>query len=95
MLKPLGDRILVSLEKTEEKTASGLVLAGNLQEKTQLAKVVAVGTGALTLTGEKVAPTVAVGDQVLLESQTGIAIKDAGQDYVLVREADILAIVTA
>ena len=91
-LKPLGDRIIVRFEETEEKTASGFVLAGASHETTKTAEVLAVGEGTRTLTGELIAPSVAVGDKVLVENGTGISVKD-GEDYVsIIREADILAV---
>ena len=91
-LKPLGDRIIVRFEETEEKTASGFVLAGARHETTKTAEVLAVGEGTRTLTGELIAPSIAVGDKVLVENGTGISVKD-GEDYVsIIREADILAV---
>ena len=66
-LKPLGDRIVVRFEETEEKTASGFVLAGASHEATKTAEVLAVGEGIRTLTGELIAPSVAAGDKVLLK----------------------------
>ena len=81
-LKPLGDRIVVRFEETEEKTASGFVLAGASHEATKTAEVLTVGEGIRTLTGDK----------VLVENGTGISVKD-GEDYVsIIREADILAV---
>ena len=71
-LKPLGDRIIVRFEETEEKTASGFVLAGASHETTKTAEVLAVGEGTRTLTGELIAPSVAVGDKVLVENGTGV-----------------------
>ena len=64
-LKPLGDRIVVRFEETEEKTASGFVLAGASHEATKTAEVLVVGEGIRTLTGELIAPSVATGDKVL------------------------------
>ena len=66
-LKPLGDRIVVRFEETEEKTASGFVLAGASHEATKTAEVLAVGEGVRTLTGELIAPSVAAGEKVLVE----------------------------
>ena len=66
-LKPLGDRIVVRFEETEEKTASGFVLAGASHEATKTAEVLVVGEGIRTLTGELIAPSVAAGDKVLVE----------------------------
>ena len=92
MLKPLGDRVVLKIEE-KEQTAGGFVLAGSAQEKTKTAKVVAIGQGVRTLSGELVAPSVKVGDQVLVEAHAGIEVKDGDEKYVIVGEANILAIV--
>ncbi|MGT2949000.1 co-chaperone GroES [Streptococcus devriesei] len=93
MLKPLGDRVVVQLMKEEEKTVGGFVLAGAGQDKTQKAKVVAVGEGIRTLSGDLVAPSIAQGDTVLLENHVGTPVKDDDKDYLIIREADVLAVV--
>ena len=92
MLKPLGDRMVLKIEE-KEQTVGGFVLAGSAQEKTKTAKVVAIGQGVRTLSGELVAPSVKVGDQVLVEAHAGIEVKDGDEKYVIVGEANILAIV--
>jgi len=92
MLKPLGDRVVLKIEE-KEQTVGGFVLAGSAQEKTKTAKVVAIGQGVRTLSGELVAPSVKVGDQVLVEAHAGIEVKDGDEKYVIVGEASILAIV--
>ncbi|MDO5078884.1 co-chaperone GroES [Streptococcus minor] len=92
MLKPLGDRIVVKIEE-KEQTVGGFVLAGANQDKTREAQVLAVGQGIRTLTGELVAPSVAVGDKVLIEAFAGVEVKDGEQMVSIIREADILAIV--
>ena len=92
MLKPLGDRVVLKIEE-KEQTVGGFVLAGSAQEKTKTAKVVAIGQGIRTLSGELVAPSVKVGDQVLVEAHAGIDVKDGDEKYVIVGEANILAIV--
>lgn len=92
MLKPLGDRVVLKIEE-KEQTVGGFVLAGSAQEKTKTAKVVAIGQGVRTLSGELVAPSVKVGDQVLVEVHAGIEVKDGDEKYVIVGEANILAIV--
>ena len=92
MLKPLGDRVVLKIEE-KEQTVGGFVLAGAAQEKTKTAKVVAIGQGVRTLSGELVAPSVKVGDQVLVEAHAGIEVKDGDEKYVIVGEANILAIV--
>ena len=92
MLKPLGDRVVLKIEE-KEQTVGGFVLAGSAQEKTKTVKVVAIGQGVRTLSGELVAPSVKVGDQVLVEAHAGIEVKDGDEKYVIVGEANILAIV--
>ena len=92
MLKPVGDRVVLKIEE-KEQTVGGFVLAGSAQEKTKTAKVVAIGQGVRTLSGELVAPSVKVGDQVLVEAHAGIEVKDGDEKYVIVGEANILAIV--
>ena len=92
MLKPLGDRVVLKIEE-KEQTVGGFVLAGSAQEKAKTAKVVATGQGVRTLSGELVAPSVKVGDQVLVEAHAGIEVKDGDEKYVIVGEANILAIV--
>ncbi|MGT2683251.1 co-chaperone GroES [Streptococcus porci] len=91
-LKPLGDRVVVQFEETEEKTAGGFVLAANHQEATKVASVLAVGQGIRTLNGDLVAPSVAVGDKILVENGVGISAKDGDQKVTIIRESDILAI---
>ena len=92
MLKPLGDRVVLKIEE-KEQTVGGFVLAGSPQEKTKTAKVVAIGQGVRTLSGELVAPSVKVGNQVLVEAHAGIDVKDGDEKYIIVGEANILAIV--
>lgn len=93
MLKPLGDRVVVKIIEEKEKTVGGFVIAGASQEKTKTAEVVAVGDGVRTLNGELVAPSVQVGQTILMDSFSGIDVKYDEQDYMIVRESDILAIV--
>ena len=88
MLKPLGDRVVLKIEE-KEQTVGGFVLAGSAQEKTKTAKVVAIGQGVRTLSGELVAPSVKVGDQVLVEAHAGIEVKDGDEKFVIVGEVNI------
>ena len=92
MLKPLGDRVVLKIEE-KEQTVGGFVLAKSAQEETKTAKVVAIGQGVRTLNGDLVAPSVKVGDQVLVEVHAGIDVKDGDEKYIIVGEASILAIV--
>ena len=85
MLKPLGDRVVLKIEEKEEKVG-GFVIAGNSHAATKTAAVIAVGQGVRTLTGELV-------DKVLVESHAGVEVKDGEETYLLVSEANILAIV--
>ena len=92
MLKPLGDRVVLKIEQ-KEQTAGGFVLAKSAQEETKTATVVATGQGVRTLSGELVAPSVKVGDRVLVEAHAGIDVNDGDEKYLIVGEASILAIV--
>ena len=92
MLKPLGDRVVLKIEE-KEQTAGGFVLAKSGQEETKTATVVATGQGVRTLSGELVAPSVKAGDQVLVEAHAGIDVKDGDEKYIIVGEANILAII--
>lgn len=93
MLKPLGDRIVIELVETEEKTASGIVLPDSAKEKPQEGKVVAVGTGRVLDNGERVALEVAVGERIIFSKYSGTEVKYQGQEYLILRENDILAVV--
>lgn len=92
MLKPLGDRVVLKVEEEKEQTVGGFVLAGAGKESTQMATVVAVGTGARTLTGELVTPSVAAGDKVIIETGAGVEVKDGDDAVTIVHEAEILAV---
>lgn len=93
MLKPLGDRIIIELVELEEKTASGIVLPDTAKEKPQEGKVVAVGTGRVLENGERVALEVSVGDSIIFSKYAGTEVKYDGNEYLIVRENDILAII--
>ncbi len=87
-IKPLADRVLVEPVEAETKTAAGIIIPDNAKEKPQKGKVVAVGNGT------KDEPlTVAVGDTVLYGKYAGTELKLEGNDYLIMRESDILAIV--
>ncbi len=93
MLKPIGDRIVIELVESEEKTASGIVLPDNAKEKPQEGKVIAVGTGRVLDSGERVAVEVAVGDRIIFSKYSGTEVKFQGTEYLILRETDILAVV--
>ena len=93
MIKPLGDRVVIEVVAGDMKTASGIVLPDSAKEKPQEGKVLAVGTGKVLDNGQRVALDVKVGDKVIFSKYAGTEVKAQGQDYLMVSERDILAIV--
>ena len=91
MLKPLGDRIVVKMLEAEETTKSGIILAGKSEEKSQIAEVIKVGPG-IQEDGKKVEILVKEGDKVVISQYSGTKIKYDGEEFVIVRYGDILAI---
>ena len=91
-IKPLADRIVVSPDEAEEKTASGIILPDTAKEKPQIGKVVAVGTGRTTDSGNVVKMSVKVGDRVLYGKYSGSEITLNNQDVMIMKESDVLAI---
>ena len=89
-LKPLSDRVVVKMVELEETTKSGIILPGTAQEKPQVAEVVAVGPGA-TKDGVLIPMTVKVGDKVITGKYSGTEVKLGNDEYVIVRQDDILA----
>jgi chaperonin GroES len=92
-IKPLGDRVFVKVSPSEEKTAGGILLPDTSKEKPQVGEISAVGAGRVNDKGERQAMEVKVGDKVLYSKYAGTDVKVAGDDYVLLSEKDILAIV--
>ena len=92
-LRPLGDRVLVKPEKAEQKTASGLYISSGAQEKPQRGEVIAVGAGKLDDKGERIPVDVKVGDVVIYGKYGGNEVKIAGEEYLLMRDSDIYAVV--
>ena len=87
-ITPLADRILVKNDKAETKTASGLLIPDAAQEKTQTAKVIAVGSGT-----DEVKITVKVGDRIMYDKYSGTQLKIDGEDHLILKMADVIAIV--
>lgn len=85
-IKPLGDRVLIKVAEAETKTASGLFIPDNAQEKTQKGSVVAVGT-------DKDVITVKVGDKVMYDQYAGTKVKIGSEEHLIVKMADILAVI--
>ena len=91
-LYPLQDRVVVKLVEAEETTKSGIILTGAANEKPQVAEVVAVGPG-IPEGDNKVVMEVKVGDKVITSKYAGTEVKMEGQEYTIVKQSDILAIV--
>jgi chaperonin GroES len=92
-VKPLGDRVFVKVSESEEKTAGGILLPDTAKEKPQVGEVVQVGPGKRNDDGSRQAPEVGVGDNVLYSKYAGTDIKLGADEYVLLSEKDILAVV--
>lgn len=91
-LVPLGDRVVLKQLEAEETTKSGIVLPGQTKEKPQQAEVVAVGPGGI-IEGKEVEMLVAVGDQVIYSKYAGTDVELDGEEYIVVKQGDILAVV--
>ena len=91
-IKPLFDRVVIKSVEAEETTKSGFILTTASQEKPQIAEIVAVGPGGM-VDGNEVTMTVKVGDKVIVSKYAGTEVKCDGEDYNIVRQSDILAIV--
>ena len=92
-IKPLSDRVVVKAQAAEEKTASGIILPDTAQEKPQIGEIVALGPGKTNDTGSIVKMTVKKGDKVLYGKYSGTEISHNGDDLLIMRESDILAVV--
>jgi chaperonin GroES len=91
-MKPLADRVVVRPLEAEEKTASGLYIPDTAKEKPQQGEVVAVGPGKIADDGKKIAMEVKVGDKILYGKYSGTEVRIDGDDYLIMRESDIFAI---
>ena len=92
-LKPLADRVVVKVLEAEEKTASGIVLPDKAKEKPQEGEVMAVGSGKVLDNGSKVDMEVKVGDKVIFSRYAGTDVKVDGDEYLILRQDDILALI--
>lgn len=93
-LKPLGDRLVIEPIEQQEQTASGIFLPETAKEKPQEGKVIAAGPGARKENGDRITMDVSVGDTVLYARYSGTNIKLHGKEYLILKENDVLAIVT-
>ncbi len=92
-VKPLEDRIILKPMEAEEKTAGGIIIPDNAKEKPQKGEVIAVGPGKVTDKGQKIEVSLKKGDKVLYGKYSGTEVTIDGEDYLIVRETDILAII--
>ena len=93
-VKPLGDRVFVKVSTAEEKTAGGILLPDNAKEKPQVGEIVSIGPGKRNDDGSRSELEVTLGDKVLYSKYAGTDIKLGSEDYVLLSEKDILAVVS-
>jgi chaperonin GroES len=92
-IKPLGDRVVIKPAEAEERTKGGIILPDTAKEKPVVGEVVAVGPGKVADDGKKIVMEVKVGDKVLYGKYSGTEVTIEGDEYLIMREADIFAIV--
>jgi len=92
-MKPLADRVVIKPSPADEKTKGGIILPDTAKEKPVIGEVVAVGPGKVTDDGKKIIPELKVGDKVLYGKYSGTEVTIDGNEYLIMREADIFAIV--
>ena len=93
MLKPLGDRVVLKVQKEEEQSIGGIVIASNAKEKPTTGEVIAVGNGRILDNGQRVEPEVKVGQSVVFDKYAGSEVKHEGEEYLVIRENDIIAVI--
>lgn len=93
LLKPLGDRIVIELIEAEEKTSSGIVLPDSAKEKPQEGKVIAAGAGRVLENGQRIDLEVKEGDRIIFSKYSGTEVKHEGNEYLILRESDVLAVI--
>ena len=91
-LQPLADRVVIKMTEAEETTKSGIVLAGSAKEKPQIAEIVEVGPGGV-VDGKEIKMVVSKGQKVIVSKYAGTDVKIDGEELIIVRQSDILAIV--
>lgn len=92
MIKPLSDRVLIKMKESEETTKSGIILASSAKEKPQIAEVIEVGPGE-KIKGELQEMYIKKGDKVIVSKYAGTEVKYEGEEYIIVKQDDILAVV--
>ena len=92
MIKPLQDRVVIKMIENEETTKSGIILSSGAKEKPQIAEIIEVGPGG-EIDGKAIKMYVKKGDKVIVSKYAGTEVKYDGEDYIIVKQDDILAIV--
>lgn len=92
-MKPLADRVVIKPSPADEKSKGGIILPDTAKEKPVIGEVVAVGPGKVTDDGKKILPEVKVGDKVLYGKYSGTEVTIDGDEYLIMRESDVFAIV--
>jgi chaperonin GroES len=92
-VKPMEDRVILKPMEAETKTLGGIIIPDNAKEKPQKGEVIAVGPGKITDKGQKIEMTLKKGDKVLYGKYSGTEITIDGQEYLITRESDVLAII--
>lgn len=93
MLKPLGDRVVLKVQKEEEQSIGRIVIASNAKEKPTTGEVIAVGNGRILDNGQRVEPEVKVGQSVVFDKYAGSEVKYESEEYLVIRENDIIAVI--
>lgn len=91
-IRPLADRVVIKKVEAEEKTASGIILPGSAKEQPQMAQVIEVGPGGF-VDGNEVKIEVEIGDKVIYSKYSGNEVKIDGEEYIILRQSDILAVI--
>lgn len=93
MLKPLGGRVVLKVQKEEKQSIGGIVIASNAKEKPTTGEVIAVGNGRILDNGQRVEPEVKVGQSVVFDKYAGSEVKYESEEYLVIRENDIIAVI--
>src|SRR5699024_1077474 len=93
VLKPLREHVVLKVQKEEEQSICGIVIASNAKEKPTTGEVIAVGNGRILDNGQRVEPEVKVGQSVVFDKYAGSEVKYEGEEYLVIRENDIIAVI--
>ncbi|MEG0181277.1 MAG: co-chaperone GroES [Terrisporobacter sp.] len=91
-IRPLADRVVIKKVEAEEKTTSGIILPGSAKEQPQMAEVIEVGPGGV-VDGNEIKMEVTIGDKVIYSKYAGNEVKIDGEEYIILRQSDILAVI--